>query len=148
MDNRYRSIYGAIYLSRTLPPEDAGRLGAAGLWQWDYPRRVTPDTDAMDRLGQAIDGADRPGRRLREDAKALLAVNFSDLVITPLTVGSQISTGELSEDVDADIAMLAAEAKVEPETGEVSGHAVIDALSNNWSNLRVGRFRLWEQSFD
>jgi hypothetical protein len=142
MDERYRPIYEAIYTRRIAAP--LGDEDQAGyVWQF---RLAPPDA----RFGRTIDTAisraeERLGASLREDAKALLAVNFSDLVVLPLVAGGS-DLQELQRDVRTDIAMLVSEATAEQDRGrsEITGHSIIDSLNRNWGNLRVSRFNLWE----
>jgi hypothetical protein len=82
---------------------------------------------------------------LREDAKALLAVNFRDLVLLPLFAGGLVNTGGLQQDVAKDMTMLVSDANVDGSKGapEISGHGIIDSLSKNWGSLRISRLNLW-----
>jgi hypothetical protein len=153
MDERYRTIYAAIYVGRT------GELGV-------FAQRLAPDfalswpggfqaSAVRTAVRDAIEGAEgEVGRRVREDAKALLAVNFEDMVLYPLLVGGR-QIEEILDDAAADIRMLirsAAEHRDQrgvadaSDDSTISGHAVIDALSTHWSELRISRYRLWERS--
>src|SRR3954466_14258305 len=92
MDERYRTIYGAIYDVRTGTPSSGLRRLPAPLRAW---ARLGP---ADEQLGTTIrdaiesaEGALPRNRRLREDAKALLAVNFQELVLIPLRLGGRAS---------------------------------------------------------
>jgi hypothetical protein len=141
MDASYRAIYDEIYRERTAQ----GRLFE--------PYARTWDVSTADVLRYAIESAERqeaPYRRLREDAKALLVVNFQEMVLAPLSRGGQVAPDEVADDVQSDIAMLVNNARTsEPGpdgTEEISGHGVVDSLSQNWRRLRISRFRLWERS--
>jgi hypothetical protein len=137
MDERFRPIYGEIYSARTAPDE----VRAENLTLREGDATLIRD---------AIESAEREeprGRRLREDAKAFLAVNFQDLVIEPLRrAGVAASRVELSSDVRHDVALLVAEAESDSAGPEISGHGVVDSLSRNWSDLRISRYRLWERA--
>ena len=141
MDDTYRRFYAFLYASRT-DDEFASRFPLQpGL---DRTAFVTP-------VREAIGAADLdlgPRYRLREDAIALLAVDFQDLVMLPLLAGGRVEYSELRDDITADIRLLASEAAAITPRGqsEVSGHRVIDALSQNWENLRIARHGLWEES--
>jgi hypothetical protein len=155
MDERYRSIYADIYTGRTAGLRDNATL-VDPAFQWTRYARAALDPVAARTVRAGIEGAESTRRRLREDAKALLAVNFEDLILVPLRLGGQLPEGELADpsagladDIKSDIAMLtsSARADVSPAgVGEISGHAIIDSLSDNWSQLRVSRFNLWENS--
>jgi hypothetical protein len=141
MDERYREIYGAIYEAFTFTGADAAELRLP---------EVPPDerTRWADTIRSAVETAqDLAGQRLREDAKALLAVNFLNLVVFPLGVADRI-TGQLEADVHKDIVMLvqhaAAEANSATQGVEISGHRIMDSLSRNWDRLRISRWQLWE----
>lgn len=148
MDARFREIYAAIYVGRT------GQLGQAPFfpddlyggfagWRWS---RGLPYFGEV--IRDAIERAEREHGRVREDAKALLAVNFQDLIVLPLSIGGRAPLDSLAEDIRQDIAMLvggAAEVSEQDEDG-ISGHAVLDALSRSWDRLRISRYRLWERS--
>jgi hypothetical protein len=146
MDERYRQIYGVIYSTRV---REAGRF-----IQGEYFERFGQGRPELG-LGPIIDNAitlsERQrgdGARLREDAKALLAVNFHDLVFVPLVVGG-VPSEEVDDDVQRDMKMLVTEAEADRSTladPEISGHAIIDSLSRNWGNLRISRYNLWERS--
>lgn len=145
MDEPFREIYAAIYVDRT----SVGRRRA-------FPRQRGYDPFYDEAIAAGIRDAieraqESAGVRLREDAKALLAVNFEDMVFYPLSLrGTAIN--EALDDVAADIQLLTHDAAANIGIGEVadvleiSGHGVIDALSRNWSSLRVSRFRLWDRS--
>jgi hypothetical protein len=116
------------------------------------PRQRFPDVWPGPFIDQALATSERRRRdaaRLREDAKALLAVNFRDLVFGPLLAGGRVLPEEVSEVVERDIETLVVEAQPEL-TGrvgpEISGHAIIDSLSRNWRNLGLSRFNLWEHT--
>lgn len=143
MDDRYRIFYRQLY-DRVLfpgwPPE-----------QLIVPpelRTQAQDEAARGGIRNAIESAARGSERpLRDDAKALLALNFYNLVFLPLAGGGQVDPAIVELDMRQDISMLVrAASTAETDNEEVSAHDVIDALSSNWSNLRVGRHRLWQQT--
>jgi hypothetical protein len=141
MDERYREIYGAIYASRTTPEAEPFDRPYPPYW---------PGPPPWEEIGDAVETAEREGagqRRLREDGKALLALNFQDLVMLPLRLGGRISDGQLLQDVRDDMRMLVADAvEAGDRTDDISAHELVDSLSRNWSRLRIGRYRLWERS--
>ncbi len=144
MDEQYREIYESIFRLVVQPEADSpearllvDRFGEAAPV---FGRAVESALDEAER--ERGDGA-----RLREDAKALLAVNFRDLVFVPLSAAGH-NTAQVEEDVRRDTAMLVLEAAADREqrVPEITGHAVIDALSRNWGGLRISRYNLWERS--
>lgn len=93
-----------------------------------------------ERLRDARDGA-----RLREDAKALLAVNFQELVLVPLLAAERVPSNEIREAVSHDIQLLVSRAEASSAPApEISGHRIIDSLSRNWGRLSLSSFNLWE----
>jgi hypothetical protein len=160
MDERYRQLYEAIYDSAVrgegpfvrfrryfiFPPEGGPeRLGE--------PERF--GGPLIERAVQNSEEERGDGARLRQDAKALLAVNFEELVLLPLLVGGLVREDEIADVVQRDIATLVSRAEPErvSRTGleisgrlEISGHAVIDSLSRNWGDLGLSRINLWEHS--
>ncbi len=139
MDERYRGIYQDLYetaLSPEMPLAFLQRWERAPYWEWGgFVRQAV----------QAAERADPYDRSLRSDARALLGVNFAYLVVTPLVLGGR-PLSEFEAEVRADIKLLVSEARSDrEEQAEISGHAVVDSLSRNWSKLQIGRFRLWEQ---
>jgi hypothetical protein len=145
MDERYRRTYKTLYSLIVEPPPEP-----VVVEEWFGPMEQPPGPLYGQIVAGAIDDAERrrrDGARLREDAKALLALNFVNLVLLPLAAGGE-DIGLVQQYVRDDTAMLVAESEVDRTTRvpEVTGHAVIDALSQNWRGLRISRFRLWERS--
>jgi hypothetical protein len=152
MDELYRQAYEGIYAARVQEP---ARLRA-------YFEQFGPRTPDYRQLGAVIEEsltrAERARQRLdgalvRDDAKALLAVNFQDLVFVPLLAGGRVPNGVLRDDVQQDIEMLVSEAEASRNRtpsrrpgAEVTGHGIIDSLSRNWENMRISRFNLWEDT--
>jgi hypothetical protein len=143
MEERYRGIYSEIYDARTgdgtplLQSETFVRL-----------RRFSDDLipgvrSAISRSGRLRDVRD--GARLREDAKALLAVNFQELVLVPLLAAERVRSNEIREAVSHDIQLLVSRAEASSAPApEISGHRIIDSLSRNWGRLSLSSFNLWE----
>jgi hypothetical protein len=148
VDDRYREIYGALYVARTSDVGDTFGLRSIG-----GSRKSAESREWGDTVRNAVEAAQVSARRrLREDAKALLAVNFLDLVVQPLIVGGKRNY-QLPEDVHADIVMLATDVSeqanrsdtAETADSEISAHEIIDSLSRNWERLQISRWQLWEQ---
>jgi hypothetical protein len=138
MDERYREIYAAIYVGRVTGDPEREWL----LPEWYLPPRGRDA--AREAIRSAIGTAEEhfPGR-VREDAKALLALNFHDLVVTPLHLGARVEPETVLPAVQADIDLLIGRAAARNALNdrEISGHAIVDSLSQNWSELRVSEFR-------
>jgi ribosomal protein L14 len=153
MDERYRQIYEGIYAAWV---GESARFGeTARFTRAEYFNRVSQfGADLGPTVEQAIARSEQQRRRrdgagLREDAKALLAVNFRDLVVVPLVAGGRVSTDQIRADVGEDVAMLVKEAepdRSDPNALEITGHAIIESLSRNWGKLKIGRYNLWENT--
>jgi len=87
------------------------------------------------------------GQVLRSDAKFFLLINFMQMVAMPLRFTQRVETRELRDLLRNDIGFLvdrAIEVGGPRAKKDISAHAVIDALSRYWPNLKLSRFRLWE----
>jgi hypothetical protein len=141
LDERYRDIYASIYVERT----------AASAVFSVSTRVSTPDDQLWASLVRDVieEAQEATDRQLREDAKALLAINFLDLVVHPLRLGGRTSAETLASALSADIRMLIVEARPrESESSsaaQLSSHEIIDSLSKNWDRLRIVRLDLWGQ---
>jgi hypothetical protein len=82
---------------------------------------------------------------IRPDAELLLQLAFRELVAQPLlAVRGQIN-GDLLGAIEGDartITQNALEARELPEL--VSAHAIVNATSRSWSELRTARFEVWD----
>lgn len=134
MDERFRESYAAIYDELTRRPGPIEDVSG--------PLRPTPST-IRDYIETA--SASLPDRELREDAKAFLAVNFSQLIVAPLLAGGERAV-EVGDDVRSDIALLVEDASARSQEAQVSAHQVVDALSKSWGRLQIARYGLWENT--
>jgi hypothetical protein len=139
MDEQYRQIYSDIYnsTSYSLPVQ------SDAVFREEFPPNSVRTIQAV---YEAIESPNLPQGRpqtLREDAKAFLALNFTNLIVAPLLIGGRVSPDDLSRDTQEDINMLVRRA-AGGTSGEVSAHRIVDALSKSWEDLRVGRYEIWE----
>jgi hypothetical protein len=75
--------------------------------------------------------------RIRPDAKLYLLVNFHRLVVVPLIEGGGLSTDEILGHVSHDVGTILRRARDLAEAEEISGHVVVDALSDVWEESRL-----------
>lgn len=137
MDDRLRLAYDNVYTTWVLGAPRSPRVSR--VLQRDFG------------IGDAIESADEAlpsGAKLRADSKAFLAVNFAELILTPLALGGRPLNAYLREDLQADIALLARSAEpsapLEPHgSSEISAHSLIDSISRNWSNVRLASEGIW-----
>jgi hypothetical protein len=139
MDETYQQIYAALYGGEELP---RGPFFGRDFWPF-YRYRNVPD----DRIRAAIDKADARLRRsrqngLRSDAKAMLLLNLTYMIVVPLVAhGEDVSYPE--SDLESDVNVLVDAAVSRSGDESVSAHSLVDALSANWRNLKLANVRLW-----
>jgi hypothetical protein len=142
MDTAYREIYEQLFDSAFDRPRVSrrGRLV-----------RVSQPPQIARHVLAAINRADRRlldgGRsRLRPDAKYLLYVNFVEMIVIPLLAAGRVNEEQILPALEADVDLLvfAASEAQKQKAQELSGHAVIDALSDNWRRLKLTAFDIWE----
>ena len=140
MDAEYRDVFEAMYtrrISPSIPPP--GPPGQDEL----IVRHAIDDADA--RLFQSRQ------QRLRADAKYFLLLNFMQMVFAPVRLLGRDVTAELTSSLVADINLVVNEAArrqqilpgLAAEQSDVSGHAVLEAVSNRWRDLNLSSFRIW-----
>jgi hypothetical protein len=79
---------------------------------------------------------------VREDARFFMLLNFTEMIAHPLE--AKIETAVLQRAVDQDVRLLlTAAASHDPTAEEISGHAIVDALSWTWAQLHVMKWDLW-----
>ena len=95
--------------------------------------------------------------RLRADAKYFLLLNFVQMVLAPVRLRGRRGNPELTSSLVDDINLIVNEAARQQQIRErdaarqglaseqyyLSGHAVLEAVANNWGNLKLNSFRIW-----
>jgi hypothetical protein len=84
------------------------------------------------------------GRRLRADARFLLLLNFTEMVIRPADLAETVRPGEFREAARDDIRTIVGAATERAEAEEISGHALINALTSVWGRLRTVAYNVWD----
>ncbi len=124
MERRFNDIYDNLYR------EYGNELGPA---QAELPREIRARIDnAIDELYLS--------ERIRPDAKLYLLVNFHRLVVMPLIEDGSISMDEVFGYLSDDVGILLRRARDladSREAEEISGHLMVDALSDVWDELRL-----------
>ncbi len=82
--------------------------------------------------------------KLRIDARYLLLINFTEMIIRPAGSAGKVPIETLRQAAAEDIRVLVREAAGRTETEEVSGHQVIDVLANSWHSLKTTAFDIWD----
>lgn len=117
---------------------------AASRSDTDFERRTA---SSFPNVAQAIAGADAllrvEGQSLRADAVQLLRINLIEMVVAPIYSVAPDELRTVLGDFQSDVGRIALAAGRISEGPEVSGHAVIDAVSRQWSNLRMMRPDVW-----
>lgn len=137
MDRTYREIYQRLYDGPDIEvafyvfqfphgPLDASRGVIRGLIE-----------SAEDTLQRETDGK----VSCRPDAKLLLLENFSNMIAAPIRFANRRL--KVRDILEHDIRLLMTTAKPDEE-GEISGHAIVEALSHNWRGLRISEFKIWD----
>ena len=108
------------------------------------PRRsVWLVKDALDEAAKEMKLDDQ----LRPDARFFLLINFHQMVLLPLSYAKQSPPPEvlfemINQDVRAVLEIARSRLKRENRR-EISGHMIVEALSEVWQKLRVSEFELW-----
>jgi len=111
---------------------------------------------------EAIDEADArlfqsTRRKLRADAKYFLLLNFMQMVLAPVRLRGSDVAAALASSLVADVSLVVNEAArqqqsrerdlglsgLAPEQSDLSGHVVLEAVANNWKDLKLSSFRIW-----
>lgn len=136
MDDQYREIYEDLY--------ESPRRGTGWAFE-DYGYIPEPSAlrvfidDADDRLHETY------GKRLRSDAKYILMINFSAMVVSPILIHG--GDGQyLWRGLRKDIELLTDEAAKGSEDNEISAHTMVSTLSAFWEKLNLAETRLWGAS--
>jgi hypothetical protein len=97
---------------------------------------------SVDQVGEQAQA--NTGRRLRTDARYLLLINFSEMVIRPADRAQKVSSGELREATRDDILTVVRAAAERARAQEISGHDVINALTTVWGELKTMAYNVWD----
>ncbi len=158
MDPSYEQIFDDLYnlqSGRDFPDRERVR---------EVSRFASNDT--FSQVRETIDDADRrledrEGLRLRSDARFFLLVNLTEMVARPLQMNTGAApfagpTAELRSILEGDLNLLLSDAarrhidrqrvlsrgRPEPDRA-ISGHSVVEALSTNWTRLKLNSYRIW-----
>jgi len=113
--------------------------------------RSLSDTTLSDPASEAVNSildevtSTRPNTRLREDARHLLLVNFTQMVREPLRLAGRTPPAELSNVLRSDMTTLINDATASPETtDELTARNIIDSISRSWSQLKMNVHGFWD----
>ena len=141
MDEIYRDIYSRLYdvTDEFFLPRYAPDQTFFTNWVFDPGRlRRSIDTAELSLISERK-------IKLRPDAKFFLFVNLWQMVVLPIQLANRAEGFQMENILASDIELLLKEASVGRKVGdEISGHAVLDALSTNWKRLKLSGFKLWE----
>jgi hypothetical protein len=85
--------------------------------------------------------------RLRADARYLLLINFSEMVLRPAEQAGRVSRGEFRDVARDDIRTLigvAADLARRLDLKEISGHQVLNAIPTIWRGLKTMAYNVWD----
>jgi hypothetical protein len=99
-----------------------------------------PDAAAV----RAVDSAvEQEEPELRPDARLLLVVLAREFATLPTSAVRPELSEEVASAIRDDVRTIVRRAADLQQGGEVSSHAVIDALSATWGDLRTTSFHVW-----
>jgi hypothetical protein len=94
--------------------------------------------------------------RMRPDAFHFLVVNFHQMIVAPIqmrrsetllheqsSIADLENERELDEAVSEDIHTILSAASDDPIKGEISGHAILEAVAKKYKKLRTTRLEIW-----
>jgi hypothetical protein len=82
---------------------------------------------------------------LRPDARLFLLVNIHQMLVLPLAYAERLRLARLpvNEIVRDDVRTILKAAREESNEEEISGHAVVNAVSRVWRQLRSTELEVW-----
>jgi hypothetical protein len=147
MREDYYEVYRELY--------DHYRFSGAGLEDFGFLSRwisrapaLTSDGRDLRMIEDAITAAQADLGlldRLRPDAKLFLLINLHQMVTRPVAMRRTVSGEQppLDSYVREDVHTILETAKEEAREREVSGHAIVVALSRIWEKLRTNQLDVW-----
>jgi hypothetical protein len=105
--------------------------------------------DAKQVIEEAIDEPNL-SEIVRPDAKHFLLVNFHQFILTPAYLSSEnlgIKGDQVLHSLRTDVRTIlraSEELARQRETGEISGHIVLDSISNSWGVLKSTFYEFWD----
>lgn len=142
MDDKFTA-----YFERRLDEVGVGELRA-----FERPMLGETTDDAARLVSQIVgrtqaDLREMTGKSLRPDAQLLLYLDFAELVARPLAATETLSHGALADLIYGDMRTVSLAAASASDEDEVSAHAVITAVSDNWSTLGLAQASFWKNPF-
>jgi len=130
MDDSYNVAYEQLYK----------RLAAQVNF---YPEARTTGTDA-ERLKTIIEDSEQSQHaKLRSDARYLLSVLLLQMIVMPVAIVRPSTMDEVWASIEEDVKVLVSRARRRTSNDNITGHAMLDTISESWSRLRTTNFRLW-----
>lgn len=80
--------------------------------------------------------------KLREDAKLLIIVLCKYMILTPILGAKARTISQTIDAVQSDLERILTAAKGD-SSREISGHAILVAVAEQWGDLDVGDFGIW-----
>jgi hypothetical protein len=99
-----------------------------------------PDTAAVQAVDSAVQTA---GYELRPDAHLLLLLLAREFATLPVSTVRPEQRGEVASATREDVATIVGRASDLQQGGEISSHAIVDALSATWNELRTTSLHVW-----
>jgi hypothetical protein len=101
---------------------------------------AVPDAAAVEAVDSAVQDV---GYELRPDANLLLLLLAREFATLPVTTVRPELREEVTSATREDVATIVARASDLQHGGEISSHAIVDALSATWNELRTTSLHVW-----
>jgi hypothetical protein len=115
-----------------------------------YPFRLLTRSRDIKIVNDALENAIRDTgveRKLRPDARLFLLVNVHNMVVLPLSFAGEMPPQRVTiEMLSEDLRLILKDASARAEQlqeEEISGHMVLNVLSEVWGKLRITEWQLW-----
>lgn len=133
MKKLYRGIYSGLLQSYLKNGVSDGLLGVRKLANemvGDITRKATSSV------------LDKRGMRLREDARFLVHLIITEMIVVPILQGREMKEVDLASRLGADLETVLKSVKAD-ESREVSGREILRVVSSKGDELRVNWWRIW-----
>ncbi|HLJ86127.1 MAG TPA: hypothetical protein VKZ53_04850 [Candidatus Angelobacter sp.] len=146
MDQAYEKIFSRLYSSpfKSAIALSTGRLGL--LPSPNFRKRVRDITSSIEEAANELEKTEK--KKLRSDAKYFLFINMAHMLEIPLEMHGETNeyTAQKMKDDIKTVVKAAAALQNADEPKQVSGHRIIEALSQKWSMLHLSSLRIWGKS--
>ena len=114
-----------------------------------FPIQTTPRRSRSRLIRVVLDACEHAMARtetrdaMRPDAKHLLLINLHQMIASPIALSGGRYKMPIQEILRNDAELIIRAAKESAYNEEISGHAIISAISNIWEKLKSSRLEIW-----